>query len=101
MTEEILVIPVETCPFDPDEDQRRYCEFLLYIRMVASSYAEVWGTQGLNNCPSQCLEDVDLEAVKAEYNALEISLNGPRIWLPYGKCSTSRQQILAFSEHWK
>ncbi|MEM9717793.1 MAG: hypothetical protein AAGA10_01000, partial [Bacteroidota bacterium] len=40
--------------------------------------------QGLSNCPSGCLDEVDLDAVQSENGALVISLNGPRIWLPMG-----------------
>jgi haloalkane dehalogenase len=75
---------VETCPFDPNEDLRRYCEFLLVYLDGSGLSAEVWGTQGLNNCPSQCLGEIDLDTLKAEYGAIEINLNGPRIWLPEG-----------------
>ena len=46
---------------------------------------KLWGTQGLTNCPQDCLEDIDLEAVKVENGAFEISLNGPRIWMPDGQ----------------
>ena len=74
----------ETCESDPNEDPRQYCEFLLAYQRNGALTAEVWGTQGLSNCPSGCLEEVDLAAVQSENGALVISLNGPRIWLPMG-----------------
>ena len=77
--------PVAVCESDTNDDPRRYCEFLLMYQKNGEVYAEVWGTQGLTNCPQGCLEDVDLEAVKAENGAFEISLNGPRIWMPDGQ----------------
>ena len=77
--------PVDVCEPDTNDDPRRYCEFLLMYQNNGEVYAEVWGTQGLTNCPQDCLEDVDLEAVKVENGAFEISLNGPRIWMPDGQ----------------
>ena len=80
-------VPAESCPSDPTQDQRRYCEILLAYQRNGEIIAEVWGTQGLNNCPDQCLETLDLDAIKAENNALMASLNGPRIWLPNGNAT--------------
>ncbi len=59
----------------------RYCEILLVYLDGAELMAEVWGTQGLNLCPAESWEALDPDAIKAEYEALEIKMNGPRFML--------------------
>jgi hypothetical protein len=59
----------------------RYCELLLVKQSDSGFEAEVWGTQGLNYCPQEALDALDLEEISAEYGALQTSLNGPRIWV--------------------
>lgn len=59
----------------------RYCELLLVTQSDSGFEAEVWGTQGLNYCPQEALDSLDLEVISNEYGALQTSLNGPRIWV--------------------
>lgn len=59
----------------------RYCEILIVNQADDRYLADVWGTQGLNYCPQSELELIDLESIKSDYSALQVSLNGPRVWL--------------------
>lgn len=59
----------------------RYCEILLAFLEAGAIRAEVWGTQGLNDCPAAAWEAVDKAAVQAEFAATAVVLNGPRYWL--------------------
>ena len=56
----------------------RYCEILLGYLVDGELQIEVWGTQGLNLCPSESWEALDPDIVKAEYEADIIVWNGPR-----------------------
>ncbi len=60
----------------------RYGEILLVRRKGLSVEAEVWGTQGLNDCPAASWEALDAEAIRAETRAFAVRMNGPRYWLP-------------------
>ena len=44
--------------------------------------AEVWGTQGLNECPAASWDGLDYDAIQAETGALAVIMNGPRLILP-------------------
>jgi hypothetical protein len=59
----------------------RYCEILLAFLEAGAIRAEVWGTQGLNDCPAAAWEAIDKAAVQAEFAATAVVLNGPRYWL--------------------
>ncbi|MDH3726224.1 MAG: hypothetical protein OER77_01725, partial [Myxococcales bacterium] len=43
--------------------------------------ADVYGTQGLSDCPLSQWEALDPDAIREELNALQILMNGPRFWL--------------------
>jgi len=60
----------------------RYCEVLLVQLSGSSAEAQVWGTQGLNDCPAEEWEALDPEAIKADAGAAAVVMNGPRYWLP-------------------
>jgi hypothetical protein len=59
----------------------RYCEVLLAFVKGSGIKAEVWGTQGLNDCPSAQWRSVDKDAVRARFGASAAVLNGPRYWV--------------------
>jgi hypothetical protein len=59
----------------------RYCEVLLAFFEGGSIEAQVWGTQGLNDCPEAGWASVDPIAVRTEFGATAVVLNGPRHWL--------------------
>ncbi len=73
----------------------RYCEILL-VRLKGMAFkAEVWGTQGLNDCPAPSWQTLDTKAVKSKTGALAVRPNGPRIFLPNsvtGSLPSARQR---------
>ena len=58
----------------------RYCEILAVVD-EGGFRADVYGTQGLSECPAEQWEALDLEAIQEELGALAILRNGPRYWL--------------------
>jgi len=58
----------------------RYCEILMGNVDISSGSinAEVFGTQGCNDCPQELWEGLDADQIKDEYNTLFVDLNGPR-----------------------
>lgn len=60
----------------------RYCEVLVVHQQGARLEADVWGTQGLNDCPAESWDALDPETIRTETGAFAVFLNGPRIWLP-------------------
>ena len=59
----------------------RYCEIILVDTEQGQPKARVWGSQGLNDCPQERLDNLNLEQIADENNAILAVLNGPRIWL--------------------
>lgn len=59
----------------------RYCEVLVAFLEAGSVEAQVWGTQGLNDCPESAWATVDADAVRDAFGATGAVLNGPRHWL--------------------
>lgn len=66
----------------------RYCEILAVIS-EGSFRADVYGTQGLSECPASQWEALDPRAIQEELGALAILMNGPRYWLIDGLTSFS------------
>lgn len=60
---------------------KRYCEILIGDRDGELVRVEVYNTFGLNDCPAEAWETVDIAAVQAELGADIALLNGPRHWL--------------------
>jgi hypothetical protein len=54
---------------------------LLAFLQGGSIEAQVWGTQGLNDCPEAAWASVDPMAIRAEFGATAVVRNGPRHWL--------------------
>lgn len=52
----------------------RYCELLFQNE----DRTEVWGTQGLNQCPQTDWDGLDLNDIKSLNNATKLIANGPR-----------------------
>ena len=67
---------------DPLGRGDRYCELLIVRQQEMSLAAEIWGTQGLNDCPAASWDALDLDAIQAETGAVNVVRNGPRFWLP-------------------
>ena len=57
-----------------------YCEIILNY----DDTSEVWGTQGLSQCPNEKWEALVPEAIRADYNATGIIMNGPRYFVING-----------------
>ncbi len=58
----------------------RYCE-VLSVTNEGGLRANVYGTQGLSDCPLAQWEALDSSAIQEELGAIAIVMNGPRFWL--------------------
>jgi pimeloyl-ACP methyl ester carboxylesterase len=67
--------------FTPPTRGSRYCEILL-VDVANGPQAEVWGTQGINDCPAAQWEAIDPQVIQAERGLAAVIMNGPRYWLP-------------------
>lgn len=59
----------------------RYGEVLLLSETGGTWSAEVWNTLGLNRCPQEAWDALDVEAIAAERGVAAARLNGPRRWV--------------------
>lgn len=59
----------------------RYCEVLTLTTTDAGPRAEVWGSQGLNDCPQDGFDAIDPVAAAEQVGADLAVVNGPRYWL--------------------
>ena len=59
----------------------RYCEVLLAFLDDGAIEAQVWGTQGLNDCPEAGWASIDPTAIGEAFGATAVVLNGPRHWV--------------------
>jgi hypothetical protein len=57
-----------------------YCEVLVAKVDGGAVHVQVFSTQGLSDCPSSEWAQVDAGAIKAEFGATQVTLNGPRNW---------------------
>jgi hypothetical protein len=51
------------------------------IFLVKGGYIEIYNTTGLNNCPPQLWDALDPEAIKTQFDAQAVQLNGPKFWM--------------------
>ncbi|MBT8470440.1 MAG: hypothetical protein KJN97_16970 [Deltaproteobacteria bacterium] len=58
----------------------RYCE-VLAVMNDGGLRADVYGSQGLSDCPLAQWEALDPSAIQDELGAILIFMNGPRFWL--------------------
>jgi hypothetical protein len=63
-----------------DQFGQRYCEVLSVTVSDEGASAEVWGTQGLNDCPRDRFDTLDPAAIAADLGAGLAVLNGLRYW---------------------
>ena len=63
-----------------DHRDTRYGEVIAVFQRDGKFQAEVYGTQLLNECPSELWDALDATAIAAELGALAVKLNGPRYW---------------------
>ncbi len=51
------------------------------ILVVKESGVEVYNTTGLNNCPAEVWDALDLEKIKQQFGAQAVQKNGPHFWM--------------------
>jgi hypothetical protein len=51
------------------------------ILVVKRSGVEVYNTTGLNDCPSDLWNALDLEKIRKQFGALKVDKNGPHYWM--------------------
>ncbi len=59
----------------------RYCEIFVVTRKAIRLNAAVYNTLGLNDCPEAAWKAIDQEALKKEFDAVAIVMNGPRYFI--------------------
>lgn len=59
---------------------QRYCELLLAYPDGRTLSQEVYNTQGLNDCPEEQWQALDMDQLAEENNAAAVLPNGPRHW---------------------
>jgi hypothetical protein len=59
----------------------RYCEFLPVMRQGLHLVATAYNTLGLNDCPPALWNAIGEKAVKRQFDALTVIVNGPRYFL--------------------
>lgn len=59
----------------------RYCEVLPVFVESDQVEVQVWGTQGLSDCPAEAWTALDASAIQQELGALMVVMNGPRHWV--------------------
>ncbi|MCB1259206.1 MAG: hypothetical protein KDB33_02245 [Acidimicrobiales bacterium] len=64
-----------------DQYGERYCEVLTVTVSEVNTQAEVWGTQGLNDCPADAFAGIDPAAAAADLGTTLALPNGPRYWV--------------------
>jgi pimeloyl-ACP methyl ester carboxylesterase len=60
----------------------RYCEIVLLFQNGTLIEGEIWGTQGVNECPAVSWDALDSAEIQTETGALAVIMNGPRLVLP-------------------
>ena len=60
---------------------RRYCEILLVSESGEAFEARVYNSLGLNNCPQEAWDALDLDAIATEQEVSLAAKNGPRYWV--------------------
>ena len=64
-----------------DQYGELYCEVLTVTVSEVNTQAEVWGTQGLNDCPADAFAGIDPAAAAADLGTTLALPNGPRYWV--------------------
>jgi metal-sulfur cluster biosynthetic enzyme len=59
----------------------RYCEILPVAMKGGKLVASVYNTIGLNDCPADAWKAMDVSAIKKQFGAVEVEMNGPRYWM--------------------
>lgn len=59
----------------------RYCEVLPVFIAGDQVEAQVWGTQGLSDCPAAAWTALDPATIQQQLGAFMVVMNGPRHWV--------------------
>lgn len=51
------------------------------ILVIKDSGVEIYNTTGLNECPAELWDNLDVDKLKIEFNAKAVQLNGPKFWM--------------------
>lgn len=51
------------------------------IFIIKQTGLEVYNTTGLNDCPAELWDKLDIEAVKQKHGAMAVQKNGPHFWM--------------------
>ena len=79
----LLILLIAGCDaIDDDEPESdrgtRYCEILLAYTEGTTLDVEIYGTQGLNQCPEEEWNAINPDSIQAEFDAIDVRMNGPR-----------------------
>jgi haloalkane dehalogenase len=74
----------------------RYCEVFVVTGILTRIEGRVYNTLGLNDCPADQWAALDPDALKGQFNARDIILNGPRYWLMDRLTSASPSGVATF-----
>lgn len=75
------VTPAQSKPIPADIRDYRYCEIIPVFRKGVNFHVEVYNTMGSNDCPADLWAKMDEKALKAQYGAVAMKINGPRYWV--------------------
>jgi hypothetical protein len=75
------VTPSQSMTLPADLRDYRYCEIIPVFRKGLDYQVEVYNTLGSNECPADLWSQVDAEALKEQYGAVVVKVNGPRYWV--------------------
>ena len=64
-----------------DIHNARYCEVLPVVLTGGKLVASVYNTLGLNECPDDVWKAMDVKAIKKQFKAFQVILNGPRYFM--------------------
>ncbi|MSP97643.1 MAG: hypothetical protein EXR29_10570 [Betaproteobacteria bacterium] len=75
------VPPTQSMPSPADLRDFRYCEVIPVFKHLLALKVEVYNTIGQNDCPAEPWAKLDANAMKKQYGAVAVKLNGPRHWV--------------------
>ena len=89
----------QSMPLPADLRDFRYCEIIPVFQEGINFRVEVYNTLGSNACPADLWARVDAEALKEQYGAAAVKINGPRYWVMnsiIGGGATSNGKVVDF-----
>ena len=78
-------VPVDAAPVPVDAAASirgaRYCEVLPVFLQTDQVEIQVWGTQGLSDCPAAAWMALSAATIQQQLGAFMVVMNGPRRWV--------------------